>query len=53
MPTEIHVNRMLKSLRDKELLTFRAGEVVIHDWEALQRVGEFDPAYLYLERRPR
>lgn len=51
--TSVHVNRMLKKLRDDKLATFRGGEVVIHDWEGLQRVAEFDPAYLYLERRPR
>ncbi len=51
--TSVHVNRMLKKLRDDDLLTFRGGEVVIHDWERLQRVAEFDPGYLYLERRPR
>jgi CRP-like cAMP-binding protein len=51
--TAIHVNRMLKKLRDGGLMTFRGSEVVIHDWEGLQRIAEFDPAYLYLERRPR
>ena len=51
--TSVHVNRMLKKLRGDGLLTFRGGEAVIHDWEGLQRVAEFDPAYLYLERRPR
>src|SRR5687768_8880993 len=51
--TAIHVNRMLKKLRDGGLMTFRGGEVVIHDWEGLQRIAEFDPAYLFLERRPR
>jgi CRP-like cAMP-binding protein len=51
--TSVHVNRMLKSLRDGDLVTFRGGEVVIQDWEQLQRIGEFSPDYLYLERRPR
>lgn len=51
--TPVHVNRMLKRLRDEELATFRGGEVTIHDWERLQRVAEFTPDYLYLERRPR
>lgn len=47
--TSIHVNRMLKQLRDEGLMTFRGGEVVIHDWPKLQRIAEFDPRYLYLE----
>lgn len=51
--TSVHVNRMLKQLRDDRLVTFRGGHVTIHDWARLQQVAEFDPAYLYLERRPR
>ncbi|HYI40806.1 MAG TPA: Crp/Fnr family transcriptional regulator [Allosphingosinicella sp.] len=51
--TSVHVNRMLKKLRDDNLLTFRGGRVTIGDWERLQRVAEFDPTYLHLERRPR
>ena len=51
--TSVHVNRMLKQLRDAGLVTFRGGEVVIGDWDGLQRVAEFDDAFLYLERRPR
>jgi CRP-like cAMP-binding protein len=51
--TSVHVNRMLKKLRDDNLLTFRGGQVTIDDWERLQRVAEFDPTYLHLERRPR
>lgn len=51
--TSVHVNRMLKQLRDEGLMTFRSGEVVIQDWEALKLAAEFDPAYLHLERIPR
>jgi CRP-like cAMP-binding protein len=51
--TSVHVNRMLKKLRDEKLLTFRGGRVTIGDWEGLQRLAEFDPTYLHLERRPR
>ena len=51
--TSVHVNRMLRKLRNDEILTFRGGEVVIHDWERLQRVAEFHETYLHLERRPR
>lgn len=51
--TSVHVNRMLKKLRDDDLVTFRGREVIIGDWEALKRTAEFDPTYLYLERRPR
>jgi CRP-like cAMP-binding protein len=51
--TSVHVNRMLRKLRNDEIVTFRGGEVIIHDWERLQRVAEFNPVYLHLERRPR
>jgi CRP-like cAMP-binding protein len=51
--TSVHVNRMLKKLRDEKLLTFRGGRVAIGDWDGLQRLAEFDPTYLHLERRPR
>ena len=51
--TSVHVNRMLKQLRDEGLVTFRNSEVIIHDWDRLKRVAEFDDTYLYLERRPR
>jgi CRP-like cAMP-binding protein len=49
--TSIHVNRMLKQLRDEGLATFRGGEVVIHDWPGLQRIAEFDPRYLFMDKR--
>jgi CRP-like cAMP-binding protein len=45
--TGVHVNRVLRSLREKGLLLFRGGEVRILDCEGLRRVAEFDPAYLY------
>jgi CRP-like cAMP-binding protein len=51
--TSVHVNRTLKELRERGLMEFRSGRVVIHELEGLRRTAEFDPAYLYLERRPR
>ena len=51
--TSIHVNRTLKALREQGLVEFRGGVVTIQDLQGLQRVAEFDPAYLSLERRPR
>jgi CRP-like cAMP-binding protein len=51
--TAVHVNRMLKKLRDDGLVTYRGGEVAIQDWERLQRVAEFTPSYLFLERQER
>jgi CRP-like cAMP-binding protein len=49
--TTIHVNRLLRELRDEGLATFRAKEVEIPNLKALQERADFDPAYLYLERQ--
>lgn len=49
--TTIHVNRMLRELRDEGLATFRSKEVEIPDLKALEERADFDPAYLYLEPR--
>lgn len=49
--TSVHVNRTLKELRERELVEVRNGRVSIQDLQGLQRAAEFDPAYLYLEKR--
>jgi len=49
--TSVHVNRVLKELREAGLLDFKSGKVTIHDLPALARIAEFTPAYLYLDRR--
>jgi CRP-like cAMP-binding protein len=51
--TSVHINRTLKELREAGLVEFRGNRVNIGDLAALRRVAEFDPAYLYLEKRPR
>ncbi|QAY79430.1 Crp/Fnr family transcriptional regulator [Sphingosinicella sp. BN140058] len=51
--TSVHVNRMLKELRQQQLVEFSGGRIEIRDWAGLQRLAEFNPSYLYLERRPR
>lgn len=51
--TPVHVNRTLRQLRERGLVEFRGGRVAILDIAGLRSVAEFDPAYLYLERRPR
>lgn len=50
--TPVHVNRVLKELRERDLLTFRNGRVDIFDFEKLARLAEFSPAYLYLDKSP-
>jgi CRP-like cAMP-binding protein len=51
--TAIHVNSTLKELREQDLAQVKAGQVTILDLPRLERVAQFDPAYLYLDRRPR
>ncbi len=51
--TPVHVNRTLRELRERGLMEFRRGEVVILDLAGLERLAEFRTDYLYLERRPR
>jgi CRP-like cAMP-binding protein len=50
--TAVHVNRTLQEIRGRALLTFRSGHVEVPDWHALARIGEFDPAFLMLDRSP-
>lgn len=49
--TSVHINRMLRELRDEELATFRGKVVQIHNLKALEEFAEFNPDYLYLESR--
>jgi CRP-like cAMP-binding protein len=45
----VHVNRTLMEMRRGNLVTFQGRMLVIHDWDALQKVAGFDPAYLHLD----
>ena len=47
--TSIHVNRTIRSLRERGLVTMSKGCVTVHDRRALARVAEFDSAYLHLD----
>lgn len=42
----VHVNRILRQLRESGLVTFRDGHVSIHDYDRLADLAGFDPAYL-------
>jgi len=46
--TPIHVNRVLRTLREEHICTFRSSRVDIADHPRLARLGQFDPTYLYL-----
>jgi CRP-like cAMP-binding protein len=49
--TVVHVNRTLQELRRKRLVEFENRSLTILDRKGLESVAEFDPAYLYLDRR--
>lgn len=51
--TAVHVNRTLQELRRMGLIEVEDRRVRILDLEGLKGVAEFDPGYLYLEKRAR
>lgn len=46
----VHINRVLRQLRELGLVTFRDGTVVFDDYRGLVALADFDPAYLDQER---
>jgi CRP-like cAMP-binding protein len=44
--TAIHINRVLRELRDRRLLTVRKGSVSIHDLAGLRKLAGFQGGYL-------
>ena len=42
----VHINRVLRQLREEGLLTFRSGQVIFDDFERLVELANFDTAYL-------
>ena len=46
--SQVHVNRTLKALRERGLITIGQGSLTIHEWPGLVELGEFRPAYLHL-----
>ncbi len=51
--TPVHVNRMLRDLRERRLMTFRSGKVEILDRPGLEALAEFDRSYLAITFMPR
>lgn len=46
--TSVHVNRVVRKLREDSLADVSCGSVQILDWAKLARMGKFDPNYLCL-----
>jgi CRP-like cAMP-binding protein len=51
--TAVHVNRTLQELRRTKAIEVRDQRVQIFDLAHLQGLAEFDPSYLYLDKRDR
>lgn len=49
--TQVHVNRTLQALRRQGLIELQNKRLTILNRSELERIGEFDPSYLYLDRR--
>jgi CRP-like cAMP-binding protein len=47
------VSRALQTLRETKSMDLRGGQLRILNWDKLAHLGEFDPAYLHLRKRPR
>ena len=48
--TSIHVNRMLRQLREANVVVIKDRRVHILDWKQLCAIADFDPTYLHLQR---
>lgn len=44
--TAIHVNRVLRQLRERRLITVKAHQVIIHDLDGLRELAGYDSGYL-------
>ncbi|WP_234024860.1 Crp/Fnr family transcriptional regulator [Tsuneonella amylolytica] len=47
--TPVHLNRIVRQLREAEIVTLSRGRVTIHDRARLEDTAKFDPRYLYGE----
>lgn len=46
--TPVHINRMLKELRERGLMHMQRGRITVMDLIALRRLREFGPFYLFI-----
>ena len=50
--TPVHVNRVLRALREDGIVTMHAHMVRVHHWSRLMEIGEFDADYLHMMPLP-
>ena len=48
--TPVHVNRMLRELREADVVTIQGRCVRVQNWKQLCALAEFDPTYLHLQK---
>lgn len=48
--TSVHINRVIRDFREQGLCLLRGGVAEILEPDRLAAIGEFDPAYLYVDR---
>lgn len=46
--TAVHVNRMMRQLRDEGVVDFDRREMRIADWERMREIADYHPAYLHV-----
>ena len=46
--TDVHVNRVLRDLRNDGLLALVRGVFTATDWDGLKQLGQFDPGYMHM-----
>lgn len=49
--TGVHVNRTIQVLRSTGVVEWRSGTLVVHDWERLKDMADFDDRYLHLRQQ--
>jgi CRP-like cAMP-binding protein len=50
--TPVHINRVLRNLREDYVAEVRRPQIIILDWDRLVAIGDFDPRYLQTDIRP-
>lgn len=45
--TPEHTNRVLRDLRERDIVSWEKGQLVLRNWDLLQTEANFDPAYLH------
>jgi hypothetical protein len=47
--TGVHVNRTLRELRSRSVVTARSGTVTIHNWSELVAIGDFNDTFMLVD----